>query len=63
MEANAQGFYFRSIYDLTFFLLIVTILLNIIFGIIIDTFAQLREISKNRDYDQKNFCFICNQEA
>jgi hypothetical protein len=36
---NAQGFFFRSIYDLSFFLLVITILLNIIFGIIIDTFA------------------------
>lgn len=36
---NIQGFYFRSVYDLTFFLIIITILLNIIFGIIIDSFA------------------------
>jgi hypothetical protein len=39
VEANMQGFYFRSFFDLSFFLLIITILLNIIFGIIIDTFA------------------------
>lgn len=43
VKENEQGFYFRSIYDLTFFLLVITILLNIIFGIIIDTFAQLRD--------------------
>jgi hypothetical protein len=40
---NIQGFYFRAIYDLSFFMIIITILLNIIFGIIIDTFAQLRD--------------------
>ena len=39
---NNQGFYFRATYDLTFFLFIITILLNIIFGIIIDSFAMLR---------------------
>ena len=33
----------RTIYDLTFFILIIVIWLNVIFGIIIDTFAILRE--------------------
>lgn len=56
---NRQGFYFRSAYDLTFFLLVITILLNIIFGIIIDTFAQLRDQKGQTDEDSKNVCFIC----
>lgn len=56
---NAQGFYFRSLYDLSFFLLVITILLNIIFGIIIDTFAQLRDIDLSIINDTKNTCFIC----
>jgi hypothetical protein len=59
---NIQGFYFRSIYDLTFFLIIITILLNIIFGIIIDSFAQLRGQKMDMLEDQKNKCFICNFE-
>ena len=46
VESNIQGFYFRTVYDLTFFLIVITILLNIIFGIIIDTFAQLRDRKK-----------------
>ena len=62
VEANAQGFYFRSAYDLSFFLLIVTILLNIIFGIIIDTFAQLRDENASRLRNEKTLCFICNIE-
>ena len=33
----------RFFYDLTFFILIIIIWLNIIFGIIIDTFAELRD--------------------
>jgi len=33
----------RFIFDITFFLLIVVIWMNIIFGIIIDTFASLRD--------------------
>lgn len=60
VKENEQGFYFRSIYDLTFFLLVITILLNIIFGIIIDTFAQLRDEKTQTEEDMKNICFICN---
>jgi len=40
---NTSAFYFRAIYDLSFFIVVITILLNIIFGIIIDTFSLLRE--------------------
>lgn len=41
-------------------MLVKTILLNIIFGIIIDTFAELRDKKKKTDIDIKNVCFICN---
>ena len=37
------AFYFKSVYNMSFFIIVKTVLLNIIFGIIIDTFAQLRE--------------------
>jgi len=47
------------VYDLSFFLLIITILLNIIFGIIIDTFAQLRDDKCKTDADMRDYCFIC----
>lgn len=57
--SNIQAFYFKSVYDLTFFILVITILLNIIFGIIIDTFAQLRGEKSLIDEDIKNLCFIC----
>lgn len=53
-------FYLRIFFDLSFFLVVVIILLNIIFGIIIDTFAQLRDKRRFIDQDIKNKCFICN---
>ena len=59
---NEQGFYFRSFYDWTSFMILITILLNIIFGIIIDSFAQLRDKKTQTDEDIKNICFICNIE-
>jgi hypothetical protein len=57
---NTTGFYFRAIFDLTFFIIVITILLNIIFGIIIDTFSQLREDKGLIAHDKSNFCFICD---
>lgn len=35
------------------------ILLNIIFGIIIDTFAELRNKRADMDKDKRTTCFIC----
>ena len=36
---NIQGFYLRAIFDLSFFFIVNTIVLYLIFGIIVDTFA------------------------
>jgi hypothetical protein len=53
-------YFFKIIFDLTFFLIVIVILLNIIFGIIIDTFAELRDKKHSMEEDMKNICFICN---
>ena len=48
------------IYDLTFFLgVIVIIFQNLIFGVIIDTFADLRAEKNRKEEQLKNNCFIC----
>ena len=49
----------RIFYDLSFFIIIIIIWMNIIFGIIIDTFAALRDEKNMRDNDENNKCFIC----
>jgi len=49
----------RIIYDLMFFILVIVLLLNIIFGIIIDTFSALREDAAEKQQIMKNSCFIC----
>ena len=56
---NSIAFTVRFFFDLSFFLLVIIILLNVIFGIIIDTFAMLREKASHDESDQKNMCFIC----
>ena len=45
--------------DLLFFVLVLIVLLNIVFGIIIDTFSELRELKKNKEADIHGKCFIC----
>lgn len=42
------NFYLRVVFDIGFFMLVNIISLNIIFGIIIDTFAELRSKQRER---------------
>lgn len=58
----SDDYYSRFFFDLTFFLVIIIIWMNIIFGIIIDTFAALRDEKTQKDSDAKNKCFICSLE-
>jgi hypothetical protein len=44
----------------TFFLIVTVAMLNIIFGIIIDTFSGLRSEKNDRNYDTTETCFICS---
>lgn len=61
-EWNRQNYYIRFFFDIAFFLLITTIILNVIFGIIIDSFAQLREDAAFTAEDIKNTCFMCGMD-
>ncbi|XP_068212186.1 LOW QUALITY PROTEIN: inositol 1,4,5-trisphosphate receptor [Palaemon carinicauda] len=49
----------RVVYDLLFFFIVIIIVLNLIFGVIIDTFADLRSEKQNSEEILKNSCFIC----
>jgi len=49
----------RLMFDTLFFVLLLTIMLNIVFGIIIDTFADLRTLKKEKEDDMLNSCFVC----
>ncbi|KAI0208429.1 Inositol 1,4,5-trisphosphate receptor type 2 [Lamellibrachia satsuma] len=54
---------FKGIFDLTFFVVITTIGLNIIFGIIVDTFSELRDNKWQVESDMHNTCFICSRSS
>merc|ERR1712057_92580 len=57
---DKNKFYIRFFFDLSFFIIIVIVLLNVIFGIIIDTFASLREQMEATILDMKTNCFMCS---
>lgn len=50
----------RFFIDMLFFIIIILLFLNMINGIIIDTFSALREDLEAKAYDVENNCFICN---
>lgn len=51
----------RVIYDMLFFFIVIIIVLNLIFGVIIDTFADLRSDKQQKEEILKNSCFICGK--
>ena len=50
------------VYHFSFYLLIRVMMLKIVFGIILDSFTELREFKSNIEKDMKFKCFICNIE-
>ena len=45
---------------MAFFILIVVLMLDLVFGIIIETFKELRIEEQKAEYDRQFKCFICN---
>jgi hypothetical protein len=58
--ATETTFIGRAVFDLLFFIIIVVLLLNIVFGIIIDTFAALRETEQEQREQMTQKCAVCN---
>lgn len=51
----------RFLYDMSFYILITTILMAIIFGIVVDTFGQLRDEMSEAERNLTANCVICHQ--
>eukprot|EP01004_Peranema_trichophorum_P005127 NODE_3_length_6384_cov_15.471011_g2_i0.p1 GENE.NODE_3_length_6384_cov_15.471011_g2_i0~~NODE_3_length_6384_cov_15.471011_g2_i0.p1 ORF type:complete len:2102 (+),score=358.02 NODE_3_length_6384_cov_15.471011_g2_i0:517-6306(+) len=60
---NSPHIGFRITYDLMFFACVNIGLINMVFGIIIDAFAELRDKRQSQEEDQRSRCFICGHEA
>lgn len=53
----------RVVYDLLFYFIVIIIVLNLIFGVIIDTFADLRSEKQKKEEILKTTCFICGRKS
>lgn len=53
----------RTIYDFLFWAIMIVIFLNILFGIIIDTFAELRDEKNKKEEDMRTKCLICGIDS
>lgn len=57
-----ESFFPRILYDMSFFIVLIIIVLNLVFGVIIDTFGDLRAERNEKDDILRNTCFICGLE-
>ncbi|XP_065834186.1 inositol 1,4,5-trisphosphate receptor type 3-like isoform X2 [Oscarella lobularis] len=53
----------RIFFDLSYFIVITIIALNIVFGIIVDTFSELRDDKWKAQNDMASVCFICGNPS
>jgi len=61
-ERHAYLWYLRTLLDLLFFLLINIVLLNVVFGIIIDKFGSFRDDKLSMMKDMENTCYVCGKQ-
>ena len=57
-DPNVAVFWGRFFFDISFFFLVKMILLNVVAGIIIDAFSELRDELNKRSNFNNNNCFI-----
>ena len=57
---NKMIYFMRFVSDFIFYIVIDLLVLNMMNGLIVTTFSQMREDSNQKEEDQKNRCFICN---
>jgi len=63
LDVTDLYFLTNYLYSMTFYIFVILIVLNIVLGIILDTFGQLREEKNNVEEDMTSKCFVCNIEA
>jgi len=62
VDPSAPGdalFALKLVYNFSYYVIVITVILNVVFGIIIDTFAELRETNAFIKDNMENNCFIC----
>ena len=59
-ERNTELYITRLFYDITYFLICIIIMIDLVFGIILGTFSEMREEERICDNDKINHCFLCH---
>ena len=59
-ERNTFLYVMRFFYDITYFLICIIIMIDLVFGIILGTFSEMREEERLSDNDKINHCFLCH---
>ena len=59
-ERHDKLYFTRIIYDITYFLICIIIMIDLVFGIILGTFSDMREKERKHASDKINNCFICH---
>ena len=58
-QDDSMFVYVRLLFEMAFFISVVLILLNIVFGVMIDKFSELRDRRSRRDNALTSQCFTC----
>ena len=58
-RSDIKSFVIRFFFDVSFHIIIILFLINIILGIIVDNFAEFRNNLDELNNDKNNICFIC----
>ena len=58
---TSDEYVYRIIFDMSYFLIVIVVLLKLFFGIIINTFAELREIRQEQVRNLEETCFVCGK--
>ncbi|KAH9097432.1 hypothetical protein LEN26_017010 [Aphanomyces euteiches] len=58
---DKSSYFYRVGFDLSFYIVVIVLLLNLIQGIIIDAFTAVREASENKLQLQRQQCLVCNK--
>jgi hypothetical protein len=61
-ERSDSQYWSLMIYNLLYFAIVINILFSIVFGIIIDTFGELRDQNQAEQKDIQENCFICGNQ-
>lgn len=59
IEWHGPRYAARLFFDMVYFLILVVLMLELVFGIIIETFRELRIEEHRSHFDKMNICFIC----